>query len=69
MHSKNVNKIFDFFMAKNRILLEDSPPPNRPPSIECPRIEKEYTANDGKTWKFVKWGEIKAKDPEDGKLK
>lgn len=56
-------------MAKNRILLEDSPPPNRPPSIECPRIENEYTANDGKTWKFVKWGEIKAKDPEDGKLK
>lgn len=47
----------------------NSPPPNRPPSIECPRIEQEYTANDGETWKFVEWGEIKAKDPEDGKLK
>lgn len=47
----------------------NSPPPNRPPSIECPLIEKEYTANDGKTWKLVKWGEIKAKDPEDGKVK
>lgn len=69
MHKKNMNKIFNFFSVEIRISLGNSPPPNRPPSIECPRIEKEFTANDGKTWKLVKWGEIKAKDPEDGKVK
>lgn len=69
-----MSKIFDF-LSKNRVFLgnsrssPNSPPPNRPPSIECPRIEQEYTANDGETWTFVEWGEIKAKDPEDGKLK
>lgn len=71
MH-KNMSKIFDFFLSQNRIFLgnsPNSPPPNRSPSIECPRIEKEYTANDGETWKIVEQGEIKAKDPEDGKLK
>lgn len=56
-------------MSKNRIYLGNSPPPNRPPSIECPQIKNEYTANDGESWKLVRWGEIKAKDPEDGKLK
>lgn len=69
MYSKNVSKIFDFFMVKNCILLEDLLLLNRFLFIECFWIEKEYMVNDGKIWKFVKWGEIKVKDLEDGKLK